>query len=712
MNEVIIQSIAIALKVKIEQVENTLKLLEEGNTVPFIARYRKEMTSGLDEEQIREINEAYVYQVNLAKRKEDVKRLIETQGKLTPELVAEIDAAQKLVEVEDIYAPYQQKRKTRASMAINAGLLPLAEQVLQMPDNFAFNEFEAFICDEYASIEAIEQGVKDIIAEKVADDTQIRTRVRKEITDFALLQTKRKKNSVDEKFVYKLYYEHSEKIKEIAPHRVMAIDRGEKEKILTVTIYFDKQIIESVAVRKWAFNKKSNVFGLVKEAIIDGLERLLYPSIEREVRNELSEKAHEQSIGVFSLNLEKLLLQAPMKDKWILGLDPAYRTGCKLAVINEINKVEEISVIYPHQPVNKKQEAEKELLRLLKEYPIQIIAIGNGTASRESEQFVAEVIRKHHLDIQYTIVSEAGASVYSASPLAKEEFPDLSVEQRSAISIARRVADPLSELIKIDPKSIGVGQYQHDLPQKRLNERLDFAVEKAVNKVGVNVNQASATLLEHISGLSKKVAQSIVEYREENGKIKNRVEIKKIPKIGPKTYQQAIGFLRVLESKNPLDMTSIHPESYEVAQKVLDYAEIVDFFALESIEKLKALDVDEVAKSVNSDSYTIKDIINAFETGKRDYRDNYDAPLLKSSITTMEDLKEGEVLEGVVRNVVDFGAFVDIGIKNDGLIHITKFKKRIKHPSQIVSVGDILEVSVYKIDHEKEKVQLEYIKKK
>lgn len=708
MNELIIKSIALKLKIKVEQVENTLKLLEEGNTVPFIARYRKELTQGLDEEQIREINEAYEYQVNLAKRKEDVKRLIETQGKLTAELIAEIDAATRLVEVDDIYAPYQQKRKTRASVAIKAGLLPITESLLEMPDEFDFSQLENYISEDYPTIDAIKQGISDIIAEKVSDDTMLRGRMRKEIANYGIIQTKLKKNAVDEKFVYKLYYEHSEKIKDIAPHRIMAIDRGEKEKILTVSLSFDNQLIESVAFTKWASNKKSNTFLLIQTAILDGLNRLLYPSIEREIRNELSEKAHEKSIDVFSLNLEKLLLQAPIKNKWILGLDPAYRTGCKLAVINDVNKVEAISVIYPHQPVNKKVEAENEVLRLLKKYPVQIIAIGNGTASRESEQFIAELIRKHNLSIQYTIVSEAGASVYSASPLAKSEFPELSVEQRSAISIGRRVSDPLSELIKIDPKSIGVGQYQHDLPQKRLTQRLDFAVEKVVNKVGVDINLASITLLEHISGLSKKAAQSIVEYREENGKIKNRSEIKKIPKIGPKTYQQAIGFLRVQESEVKFDSTSIHPESYTVANDILNYLGISDFF--NEKEKLKDLDIEQLAQAVNSDIYTVGDILKAFELGTRDYREEYDAPLLKSSVTTMEDLKEGEILEGVVRNVVDFGAFVDIGIKNDGLIHITKFNKRIKHPSQIVSVGDIVEVEVSKIDTEKEKVQLRYLK--
>lgn len=712
MNELIINHVAKILKIKENQILNTLKLLEEGNTVAFIARYRKEATLGLDEEQIRVISEQYEYQVNLLKRKDDIKRLIETQGKLTKELISEIDACTKLVELEDIYRPYQQKRKTRASNAINAGLKPLADEILQFEENFNFNKVQQFICDEYSDENAVLQGVKDIIAEMVSDDKNYRYLTRKEIYQFGKIHSKIKKEGLDENQTYKPYYTHSEFIKNIAAHRVMAMNRGENEKILTISFIYTTEVIENLIFSKMIKNRNSNVVELVKEAILDGLDRLMYPSIEREIRNELSEKAHEKSIDIFSLNLEKLLLQAPIKDTWILGLDPAYRTGCKLAVVNDLSQVEEISIIYPTLPNKQEEKSEKELLRLVKKYPIQIIAIGNGTASRESEAFIANFITKYNLDIQYTIVSEAGASVYSASPLAKEEFPNLSVEQRSAISIARRVSDPLSELIKIEPKSIGVGQYQHDLPQKRLIERLDFVVEKSVNRVGVNVNQASATLLQHISGLSASAANEIVKYRNENGRIKNRIEIKKIPKIGPKTYTQAIGFLRVMDSNEELDNTNIHPESYDITKKLLKKAEINSILDLSEIAKLKDINIESTAIEIGCDEYTLKDIIDILLNGNRDYREQFDAPLLKSNILSVEDLKENDVLEGVVRNVVDFGAFVDIGLKNDGLIHITKFGKRINHPSQIVGIGDIVNVKVLSVDSITKKVSLAYISKK
>lgn len=712
MSELIISYISKILNITAKQIKNTLSLLEEGNTVAFIARYRKEATSGLDEEQIRMISEQYEYQVNLTKRKEDIKRLIETQGKLTQELIVEIDNATKLVELEDIYRPYQQKRKTRASNAINAGLKPLAEEVLKFEESFDYSLAKKFICDEYVSEEAVLQGVKDIIAEIVSDNKDYRNLVRKEIYQFGKIKSKLKKENLDDELVYKVYYDYSESIKTIAAHRIMAMNRGEEEKILLISFDYTSDVIENLIFSKMIKNRNSNVVDFVKEAILDGLDRLMYPSIEREIRNELSEKAHEKSIDIFSLNLEKLLLQAPIKDKWILGLDPAYRTGCKLAVVNDLSHVEEISIIYPTLPNAQEEKSEKELLRLVRKYPIQIIAIGNGTASRESEAFVANFINKYKLNIQYTIVSEAGASVYSASPLAKEEFPNLSVEQRSAISIARRICDPLSELIKIDPKSIGVGQYQHDLPQKRLTERLNFVVEKAVNRVGVNVNQASATLLQHISGLSSSAANEIVKYRIENGKIKNRAEIKKIPKIGPKTYTQAIGFLRVLDSKEELDNTNIHPESYDITKKLLKHVGIESIFNIEQVQNLRNLNIKDISIQLNCDEYTLKDIVDILLNGNRDYREQFDAPLLKSNILTVDDLKEGDVLEGIVRNVVDFGAFVDIGLKNDGLIHITKFGKRIHHPSQMVSVGDIIEVKILSVDEKTKKVSLSFLNKK
>lgn len=706
----IIKNIALQLNIKETQITNTLNLLSEGNTVPFIARYRKEITGGLDEEIIRIIDETYQYQLNLSKRKEDVKRLIAVQDKLTDELRDAIDQCEKLIEVEDLYRPYQQKRKTRASKAINAGLKPLAEIIL---NNEIINdsEIELYICDEYDTLENVMQGVKDIIAEIVSDDANIRARVRKEMYEYGVIETKIKKDADDPQKIYALYYDKQEKIKTIAPHRIMAINRGENEKILNVKILFNNEIVENIAFNKTIKYRHSNKINDIKEAILDGLTRLVYPSVEREVRNELTEIAHEKSIDIFSLNLEKLLLQPPLKNKMILGVDPAYRTGCKLAVIDEVSKLIDISVIYPHPPINKVSEAKKIILDILKKYPIEIIAIGNGTASRETEKFIADVINENQLSVQFTIVSEAGASVYSASTLAKEEFPALSVEQRSAISIARRVIDPLSELIKIDPKSIGVGQYQHDLPEKRLTQRLDFTVEKAVNKVGVNINQASAKLLQNVSGLSASAANSIVKYREEKGKIQNRSEIKKIPKIGAKTYTQAIGFLRVLDSNNCLDATSIHPESYTLANQILAHFNINDIFNKDETKILKTANIHELAKHYNSDVYTIQDIINAIINGLRDYREQFDAPILKSSILTIQDLKLNDILQGVVRNVVDFGSFIDIGLKNDALIHISKFNKRIKHPSEIVSVGDIIEVEIIDIDLEKNKVSLKFIKK-
>lgn len=710
MEEVIISPIAKALQIKESQVSSTLGLLEQGNTVPFIARYRKEVTGGLDEEAIRVIQENYTYQLNLKKRKEDVLRLIEQQGKLTQEIKQAVKACDKLSLVEDIYRPYQQKRKTRATDAQAKGLQPLADWLLKLPTKGdVSSEAARYIKDDVKSWEEALQGAKDIIAEMVSDDAKIRDKIRTSMEKYGLLVTKEKKKHEDSKKVYKMYYDYSERVSSIASHRIMAIDRAEKEKVISVSISFNEEYQYNFACSRFTKNRTSIARPYIEEAVQDGLKRLAYPSVEREIRNELSERAHEQSIDVFSLNLEKLLLQPPMKNKMVLGFDPAFRTGCKLAVIDETGKMLCVSVIYPHQPNARVKEAEQTMLKLLKTYPIAIIAIGNGTASRESEAFVANLIKQYHLDVAYTIVSEAGASVYSASTLAREEFPDLHVEQRSAISIARRVIDPLSELIKIDPQSIGVGQYQHDLPTKRLKERLAFVVSKAVNLVGVNVNTASSELLKNVSGLTAASAKSIIAYREEHGEIKSRKELKKIPKVGAKSFEQAAGFLRIEDGLEPFDRTPIHPESYPIVKSLLkDLHLVVDDMGSEKAkEALQGLDASTLAKTYGSDAYTMQDIMDAILSPLRDYRDQYDAPILRSDVLELEDLHVGDCLEGVVRNVVDFGAFVDIGLHEDGLVHISKMKKqRVTHPSEVVNVGDVVKVWVYSVDQEKQKVAL------
>lgn len=705
----IIAQIADRLTVRKEQIEKTLQLLDEGNTVPFIARYRKEMTKGLDEEQIRMIQEEFTYQKNLEKRKEDVLRLIEQQGKLDDEIRRNVMACVKLSEVEDIYRPYQQKRKTRATEATRKGLVPLADALLQQKEESVEKFASTFLNDEVSSIQDALQGAMDIIAERVSDDANIRRKIKKELFISGKLVTKEKKDHEDQKHVYQMYYDYEEKLTRVASHRWMAVDRAEKEKVISVSFVYDKEGIIDWSVQRFIRFKKQYAKTYIEKAVQDGLKRLAFPSVEKEVRNEFMEKAHEQSIEVFSLNLERLLLQPAMKQKRVLGFDPAYRTGCKLAVLDIAGNMEHIAVIYPHPPVGKKQEAESVLLKLIKDYHIDLIAIGNGTASRESEAFVAQVIQKYHLDVAYTIVSEAGASVYSASDLARSEFPDLQVEQRSAISIGRRLQDPLSELIKIDPQAIGVGQYQHDLPVARLKERLDFTVEKAVNLVGVNVNTASASLLQHVAGLKSTSAKAIVSYREEYGPFTSRKELKKVPKIGAKTYEQAIGFLRVEHGSEMLDRTGIHPESYDLAYKILQHLQLSldDMGSEQALEILKTVSCEQLCSLLEADVYTVQDILDVIALPLRDYRDRFDAPILRSDILDIKDLHIGDQLEGVVRNVVDFGAFVDIGLHDDGLIHISKMRKhRIHHPSEVVNVGDIVTVWVHHIDLEKEKVQL------
>ena len=710
MNETIINSIAKSLKVSVEQVKNTLSLLEEGNTVPFIARYRKEATKGLDEEQILYIEKQYQYEQNLADRKEAVLKLISEQGKLTEEITNAINACTKLSQVEDLYKPYKQKKKTRAGIAIKNGLQPLADYLLSLPESGDLLEKAAeFVTETVKTPEDALQGAKDIVAENVSDNAKLRWSFKDKIFNTGVLVTKKKKDAEDEKKVYEMYYDRSEKVTALANHRVMAIDRAEKEKVITVSFSYDLEGIEKEAQNAYLKGQTTVAEEVLIEAINDGCERLLLPSVENEIRSDLSEKAHNSSIEVFSMNLEKLLLQPPMKDKVILGFDPAFRTGCKLAVIDASGKKLTVDVIYPHQPNAKVRESEQKLVQLCNEYHVNLIAIGNGTASRESEAFVANTIKKFNLPVSYTIVSEAGASVYSASKLAIEEFPDLHVEQRSAISIARRLMDPLSELIKIDPQSIGVGQYQHDLPTARLKERLDFVVEKAVNRVGVNINTASVSLLKNVAGLNNASASSIVSYREENGKIESRTQIKKIPKIGPKAFEQAAGFLRIEDGKEPLDRTSIHPESYKATKVLLKELglDTSDLGTQKAKDVISNCDTEQLMKDTGLDSYTLKDILDAICLPLRDYRDKYDAPLLRKDVLEIEDLHINDKLEGTVRNVVDFGAFVDIGLHEDGLVHISKMSSnRVKHPSDVVSVGDIVTVWVYNIDQEKQKVQL------
>lgn len=712
MNDTIIENIASELKIKPSQVKNTLALLEEGATVPFIARYRKERTNGLDEEQIRLIQEQYNYQENLKKRKEEVIARIETLGHLSDALKEQILHCEKLVEVEEIYRPYKQKKKTRAAIAKQKGLEPLANLIESCPRYFDEREIKKYLNEEVESIEEALQGAEDILAQRVSEEEKIRKKVYDSMWNYGSIHTQEKKEHEDSQKVYRMYYDHKEKVSTIPSHRVMAIDRGEKEKVISVSIESNEDYLFNWVKRNLIRFKKIPSAPYYEAAIEDGLKRLLIPSVERMIRSQLTEKAQQQSMDVFSMNLEKLLLQPPMKKKRILGFDPAFRTGCKLAIINEQGMNLHVDVIYPHPPKAKKEEAEKKFVSLCKDYQVSIVAIGNGTASRESEAFVAQTIKKYGLDVSYTIVSEAGASVYSASKLAIEEFPNLHVEQRSAISIARRLLDPLSELIKIDPQSIGVGQYQHDLPQKQLKERLDFVVDKSVNLVGVNVNTASPTLLKHISGLNSTTAKNIVAYREENGDLTSRAQIKKVPKLGPKAFEQCAGFLRIENGKEPLDRTGIHPESYKLAKTILKELDMdeKDLGSKEIQDKVKEVKINDLAEKTGADTYTIKDILEAFKQPLRDYRDQNEGPLLRKDVLEMEDLSIGDQLEGTVRNVVDFGAFVDIGLHEDGLVHISKMANhRIKHPSELLSVGDIVTVWVCNIDQEKQKVQLSLV---
>lgn len=696
--------------VKPAQAKQVIELLEGGNTVPFIARYRKEATGSLDEVQIKAVEDRYTYIQNLEQRKTDVLRSIEEQEQLTPELEKAIKGATVLQRVEDLYRPYKQKRRTKAIIAKEKGLQELADWLLKPGKEQLSIVAEQYI-DAEKGVETAEEaiaGAQDILAELFADDADIREKARRMTRDAGMLETTAKKGHDDEKQVFQMYYEYSEAIKKIVPHRILAINRGEKEGVLKVLVAPPIDRIIRLMKDKW-MKTGSPAAKEVEAAIEDSYKRLIQPSIEREIRTELSEKGETQAIHIFSENLRNLLLQPPMKDKMVLGLDPAYRTGCKLAVIDETGKLLEVAVIYPHPPKSDQQGAKKTLKRLTDAYPIEIMAIGNGTASRETEQFVADFIGETANKASYVIVNEAGASVYSASDIARAEFPDLQVEERSAASIARRLQDPLSELVKIDPKAVGVGQYQHDVSQKKLADQLTFVVETAVNQVGVNVNSASASLLQYVAGLSKTVAENIIKARDENGRFASRVQLKKIPRLGAKTYEQAIGFLRITEGKNPLDATGIHPESYETAERILKLidADKKMIGRPEIVAKLDSLDLASLSGEWEIGTLTLKDIVDALKKPFRDPRDEFPQPLLKSDVLKMEDLAPGMEVQGTVRNVVDFGAFVDIGVKQDGLVHISKLRKGfVKHPLDVVAVGDIVTVWVDQVEKQKGRIAL------
>ena len=707
MNELIIKELAVKLNIKVTQVESVLNLLSEGCTIPFIARYRKEATGSLDEEQIRVIENEYSYLMNLMKRKEDVIRLIDEKGLLTEELKNNILACNKLAEVEDLYRPFKEKKKTKATEAIKLGLEPLAKKIMAFPTN---GDIESLASGYNMEVDKAVENAGYIISEWISDNAFYRKSIRNNIFNNGFITSKVKKNAEDSKKTYEMYYDFKERIKYAKHYRVLAMNRGEDEKILSVSLDYDNDNIQNYLEGKIIKNDKSFVVDIVKNAIKDALKRLILPSIEREIRSELTEHSDDLAIENFKDNLENLLLTKPIKNSKVLGFDPAFRTGCKLAVLDEAGNMIKVETIYPHEPHNKKEEAKKIMRDLIEKYNVDLIAIGNGTASRESEMFVAESIKD--LDVKYAIVSEAGASVYSASDLAIKEFPDLTVEKRSAISIGRRVQDPLSELVKIDPKSIGVGEYQHDVNQKKLGEALEFTVSKIVNEVGVNVNTASSSILKYISGMNKKSIEALMTYKETN-KITNRSEIKKIKGITDKIFEQAIGFLRIPDGENMLDKTGIHPESYDITNKLLkeNNLDIKEINTEEFKNKLDTIDIEKMATLLNSDTYTITDIIKELKNPGLDPRDELDNVILKKDVLDIKDLKKGMQLNGVVRNVVSFGAFVDIGLHDDGLVHISKMSNEfVSDPKEIVKVGDIVDVYVCDIDLEKEKVFLSLIK--
>lgn len=692
--------------ISLRQIRAVVQLLDDKNTVPFIARYRKEATGGLDENEIRLIEERLNFHRNLEQRKEEVIRLIEEQGKLTAELETRIRQAGKLVEIDDIYLPFRPKRKTRASTARARGLQPLAEFLLACPQQGKpEEEADRYLSDEVTSIEAALQGAMDIVAEQVSEDASARGWIREYSRKNGILVVAAKDKNVESP--YRMYYEYQEAVNKIPPHRILAINRGEREEILKVSVLLETDKIIDYLSRRYV--KPGVTAEYLTQAIQDSYSRLIKPSIERDLRNELSEKAEEQAITVFAKDLHSLLMQPPVKGQIILGLDPAYRTGCKWTIVDDTGKMLEVGVVYPTPPQRKVTEAEEILTRQIKKYGVTAIAIGNGTASRETEQFVAEMIKNKQLQIPYTIVSEAGASVYSASPLAAQEFPQLDVAQRSAVSIARRLQDPLAELVKIEPRAIGVGQYQHDLPPKELDRNLTTVVESAVNQVGVELNTASASLLTYVSGLSSTVANKVVEYRDQNGKFKNRKELLKVSKLGPKTFQQAAGFLRIYQADNPLDSTAIHPESYQLALEILEMAgaSLEEIGTPTQATKLGILKPATLAQNLNAGEPTVKDVIACLLKPHRDPREDLPPVVFRTDVLSIEDITPGMFLTGTVRNVVDFGAFVDIGIKNDGLVHISQMADRyIRHPMEVVAVGDVVTVQVLSVDRERGKVAL------
>ena len=722
--EKIINIISDELKVKTFQVENAIKLIDEGNTIPFIARYRKEATGGLSDEQLRVLGERLTYLRNLEQRKEEIIKSIDEQGKLTDEIIQATAMATTLAEVEDIYRPYKQKKKTRATVAKAKGLEPLAEIIIKQEETKPINE----IAKEYININSLSeedlknkdkvvktaedaiQGALDIIAEDISDNADFRKKIKKICYREGLISTKA--TNPEEKSNYEMYYDYSELVFRIPSHRILAINRGEKEEFLKVKI--DKKEDKILYnLERQIIKGQTQFTQMLKDTILDSFKRLIEPSIDREIRSDLTEKAEEKAIKVFGQNAKQLLLGAPIKGKTVMGFDPAYRTGCKIAVIDETGKVLDISTVYPTAPQNDVEGAKKELLKLIKKDKIDMISIGNGTASRESESFVSDMIKEADHEVNYVIVSEAGASVYSASKLATEEYPDINVSIRGAISIARRLQDPLAELVKIDPKAIGVGQYQHDVNQKKLAESLTGVVEDAVNKVGVDVNTATPSLLSYVSGINASLAKNIVKYRDENGKIKTRKELLKVPKLGKVAFEQCAGFLRIMDGKNALEMTAVHPESYEVAEKLLNNLgfNIEDIRNKEKVielrEKLKTVNIPSIAKELDVGEMTLNDIIQELSKPGRDPRDDMPKPVLRTDVLKFEDLKDGMVLTGTVRNVIDFGCFVDIGVKYDGLVHISEMSdKYIKNPSEIVSVGDVVKVKVIKIDQERHKVGL------
>lgn len=697
--------------VKSSQAEQVIKLLEEGNTVPFIARYRKEQTGSLDEVQIKAVEDRYNYIQQLEQRKEEILRLIDEQGKLNEELTTSINNATVLQRLEDLYRPYKQKRRTKATIAKEKGLEPLATLIMTFPKESVAILAEDFLNEELEvlSVDDALLGARDILAEQFADDAKIREQIRNITRTDGKIVASVKKAELDEKNVFEMYYEYEEPVKKIVPHRILALNRGEKEDILKVAIQIPMEKTTNVMKAQWIKSSSSDAVEQIELAVEDSYKRLIQPSVEREIRAELTEKAETQAIHIFSENLRNLLLQQPLKGKVILGVDPAYRTGCKLAVVDDTGKLLEVSAIYPHAPKMDVEGSRNKVLGYLKNYPISLIAIGNGTASRETEQFIVDCLKEAEGEVAYVIVNEAGASVYSASETARNEFPDLQVEQRSAVSIARRLQDPLAELVKIDPKAVGVGQYQHDVSQKKLSDSLSFIVETAVNQVGVNVNTASASLLQYVSGLSKTVAENVVSMRNEQGRFTSRAQLKKIPRLGAKTYEQAIGFLRVPDAKNPFDATGIHPESYKGAEQVLEIAGLkkTQIGTREAEEALKKISIETVSKELEIGEITLKDIVDTLIKPARDPREAFPQPILKKDVLKLEDLKTGMELQGTVRNVVDFGAFVDIGVKQDGLVHISKLKKGfVKHPLDVVSLGDIVTVWVEQFDANKGRIAL------